>query len=692
MIMQIVLPLAMLLQAAASDETGRSPMLENEHLKIVLDPATGGFASIFDKHAQHEYIAAPDCALPFRLMTPEGDEAYRHLDGTKPDIRIEGNRALLAYAIEGVRAEVALELNDDELRATLHIENNGRLVIEEVMFPCVRGVGEIEKGSFIWPQFCKRKYDDLFSGGLGGTHHTWNEFPQKMVMRYPAHLASAWCDYGNDQHGISLEARHTDFSMVDFYIYKRVEKDREPIRKTLDFTTVFPRRIKPGEQYTSPPIVISAHQKDWHAVAGRHRDWLSTWIAKPERPAKFAEDIGWHFFFMKHQDGLVLNTYNDLPAMAQAALEAGCHYLLLFGWQIGGHDNNYCYRYVPNPAWGGEEALRENIAKCRALRVEPIPFFNGTLANIEMPEHKEFGYKWEAKTRTGHPYYAGDWARHNFDAPTRNRAMLHTELSFCKEHQAFFTSTAKRIAQQYGFGNLQLDQISEKMLVDYDEAHITSTPDRVAPDGLAAMLPEVRRMLREQNPEGVIVGEAINDFTGQWCDSSWDWNVLLPFPEPIFYTLPWLMGSHEIDALEYGEVNKAFVYKLHLDMKIDGGDARITKYPKFAARVKSIADLRRQAAPYIVQADFVDQQGIECTTPDEVYARTYRNSATKKFGVAIANVDDEPSKLTLRITEQAAGTATLHSNKKPAQTIDPTQPLTLDLEPYEACAVCIDTP
>ncbi|MGI6746308.1 MAG: hypothetical protein ACOX45_09305 [Acutalibacteraceae bacterium] len=91
-----------------------------------------------------------------------------------------------------------------------------------------------------------------------------------------------------------------------------------------------------------------------------------------------------------------------------------------------------------------------------------------------------------------------------------------------------------------------------------------------------------------------MVGEAINEFTGQWCDSFWDWNILLPFPEPIFYTLPWLMGSHEIDALEYGEVNKAFAYKLHLDMKIDGGDSPVTKYAAFAEHVKANAGLRRR--------------------------------------------------------------------------------------------------
>jgi hypothetical protein len=71
--------------------------------------------------------------------------------------------------------------------------------------------------------------------------------------------------------------------------------------------------------------------------------------------------------------------------------------LLVFGWQTGGHDNNYLCRYVPNESWGGADRLQAALQKVRQTGVEVIPFFNGTLANIEMPEHKEFGHRWEVR-------------------------------------------------------------------------------------------------------------------------------------------------------------------------------------------------------------------------------------------------------------------------------------------------------
>ncbi len=664
-------------------------ILENDCLRIELDAGTGGFASLFDKVRGHEYIAAPDRALPFRLMIPDGEAQYLHVDGAGPEIELECGRATLRYHQDGIETVVTLTLDGAALDASIQITNGGEGAIEEVSFPCVRGLGPLPGARFVWPHFWRRSYDDVFGKDFGGDHHTWNNWTQKADARYPSHMASAWCDYGNAEHGLGVEGRHKDFSIMDFEAFKCVEKDLEPVRRTLDIIVTHPRRVKPGETCVLSPVRISLHGGDWHVTADAHREWLETWIRKPDRPAKFAKAVGWHFYFMKHQDGLVLNTYDDLPRMAQAALDAGCNYLMVFGWQVGGHDNNYFYRYVTNPDWGGDEALRRALETCRAMGVEVVPFYNGTLANIEMPEHKEFGHRWEAKTRAGHPYYAGDWARHNYDAWSRNRSMLHVEIAFCEEQRAYFLESVRRIVQDYGFGNTQLDQISEKMLVDYNEAHITTTPDRVFVDGLAALLPEVRRIVREANPEGVMVSECLNEFTGQWCDSSWDWNILLPFADPILYTLPWLMASFEIDGNEYGEANRAFAHKMHFDMKIDGGDAPVTKYPAFAAHVKSLAELRTRAADYFVYGDFRDQEGLAVDAPEEVVVKVYHNRAANKAAIVLAETGGSPAEATLGINWACQKAETL-SNLGEVEQPSGGAPTLVRLDPYEVRVICLD--
>ncbi len=671
--------------------------LENEHIRVAFDPETGGFTSLYDKRLGHEYIEAPDRANPLRLMVPEPGRDGRHFDAARAAIAIEDGRARVAYRLGETEAVATYRLEGDALLAELTLTHHGDHPVEEVMFPLVRGIGGFECADIVCPCFWGRRIDsplkaadDELANHLGGDHHTWNDWTQKANARYPQYLCSAWCDFGSPAHGIALEGRQQDFSPLDFFFYKQVEKRRDPVRRTLDMMTVHPHRVKQGETYTTSPVRIVLHRGGWESVATAHRDWLETWIQKPDRPRKFAESIGWHFFFMKHQDGLEVFTYDDLPRMAEAALAAGCPYLMLFGWHTGGHDNNYWYRYVPNEDWGGEAALRQAVEQCRALGAELLPFFNGTLANIEMPEHKEFGYQWEAKTRAGHPYYAGDWARANFDVPMRNRAMLHHEMCFCDGQRAYFLDSIRRIVQQYGFANTQLDQISEKLFLCFNELHGHAHPDRAMVDGLAELLAETRRIVREANPEGVLVSESLNDFTGQWCDSSWDWTLLLPFPDPILLTLPWVFGSLEVDALEYGRVNEAFAFKLHLDMKIDGGDAAVTDYPEFAGHVRRNAELRRRTADYYVFGDFRAHERMRLDAEDGVAANVFYNREANKVGIVAADVGGRGAHVVIESDWPARGTVVLDSNLAPEQRLDPAHGYAFSLEPHEVKVLCID--
>lgn len=672
-------------------------VLENEHIRVEFDPETGGFTSLYDKHHGHEYIAAPDRANPLRLMVPAPGRDCRHFDAEKADITIGGGRARVAYRLGETDAVAKYTLDGAALLAELELTHHGEAPIEEIMFPRVRGVGGFEGAGIVWPRLWGRRIeeplkaaDDALETHLGGDHRTWNQWTQKASARYPECLCSAWCDFGSGAHGIGLEGRHQDFSILDFFLHKRVEKRRDPVRRTLDMMTVHPHRVKQGETHRTSPVRIVLHAGGWETLATAHRDWLETWIQKPDRPRKFAESIGWHFYFMKHQDGLEGFTYDELPRMAEAALAAGCPYLMLFGWHTGGHDNDYWYRYVPNEDWGGEAALRQAAEKCREMGAELLPFFNGTLANIEMPEHEAFGREWEAKTRAGHPYYAGDWARANFDAPMRNRARLHHEMCFCDGQRAYFLDSIKRIVQQYGFGNTQLDQISEKLFLCFNEAHGHARPDRAMVDGLADLLGETRRLVQQVNPDGVMVSESLNEYTGQWCDSSWDWTLLLPFPEPVLLTIPWVFGSLEVDALEYGRVNEAFAYKLHLDMKIDGGDAAIADYPEFAAHVRRNAELRQRTADYYALADFRGQERIRLDAEGGVLANVFYNRDAEKAGIAVAEIAGRGGPLVIESEWSARGTVRLDSNLAPEQRLDPANGYAFSLEPYEVKVLCMD--
>jgi len=109
--------------------------LENEHVRVELDPNTGGFRSVYDKHRRHEYIAAPDRALLFRVMAPEPGMACGHVDAEACDVSVSGNTATIVCKQDGMDAVVTLELEGSAVLAHMRLTSRGPRTIEEIMFP-----------------------------------------------------------------------------------------------------------------------------------------------------------------------------------------------------------------------------------------------------------------------------------------------------------------------------------------------------------------------------------------------------------------------------------------------------------------------------------------------------------------------------------------------------------------------------
>lgn len=668
-------------------------LIENDDITVKLSAASGGLVAIHDKARTRECLDTAGDPMLFRLILPDGDRLYNHRDGRNATLRTEGATVFITFQEAEYEAQASLQLDGSGILATLCITNRGPLTIEEVQFPWVTGLRRLPDDAVVMPAFAQRIIRDPLGAGMGGDHRHAEEYLKKIVTRYPERLASAWMDYGNADCGLSIEGRQNDSSIMDFFVHKGVYKTREGTRRSLNFATVHPVRIRPGETWQSPPVRITVHGGDWHTAADIHRTWAESWMTKPTRPEPFAASIGWHYFFMKHQDGYARFTYADLPRMAEAALSAGCRYLMLFGWQAKGHDNDYLYGYVANEEWGGAEALRSNLEKVRAMGVEPIPFYNGTLANVNHPDHQAFGHRWEAMTRDGFPYYAGDWSGFNFDAPTTNRSRIHHEVCLCEDHRPYFIETARRIVHDYGFKNLQLDQISLKMAPCFEARHRHVRPDRAYVDGLKALLPEIRAMVREANPEGVIIGEGTNDFVGQWCDGAWTWDFLVN-PEPILYSVPWLLTSTAIDAHEYGEANTAFVNKISLDLRIAGGDECVDAFPEFAAHLRGLAELRARTLPYFALAEFRDRQGIRTFRGEGVLIRAYENRSAGKAAFVLVETQGQTAKVSIESDwMSAASTIRLERRDGAGLALDAAVgKVTLTLKPYEAAMLCLDFP
>jgi len=671
---------------------GEAMILENADVRVAIDPLTGGFASIHNKRLAKELVSKGTPTRLFRIIAPDGPMLCRHLDSEAPQMSQEAGAVTLRFETSDLRATARLSLDGLAIVATLEITNTGRLAFEELQFPCLLGLSPIEGARYTVPSFGKRSFDP-FGPQFGGDHRNAEQYMHKLASRYPGRMVTAWSDYSSPAHGVGLEARHTDFSLVDFFVAKTIDKKTKPFARSLDLSATFPRRLAPGETWQSPPMRIFLHEGDWRATADAHREWVASWIVKPERIAKFVESVGWHYFFLKHQDGSSRFSYADLPRMAEASLSAGCPYLLLFGWHEGGHDNHYFYRYVPNREWGGEEGLRAAVARAKELGAELIPFFNGTLANVNMPEHQAFGHRWEVRSRENAPNHAGDWTGFTVDGPGTDRERMHHEICPCAEQQEYFLETMRRIVRDYGFGNIQLDQISIKNFPCYNDSHGHSHPDRAPIDGFARLLDETRAFVRRECPGGMLLAECTNEFTGQWTDGAWTWDFLEDV-DPILYSAPWLLTSTSIDAEEYAEANRAFTHKIMFDLRIKGGDELITEYPEFADHVRRLASLKRRVAPYFAWADFRGREGIvalEGENADAIVAVSYRTQDGAKSCIALAEKNGAAARASLTLAWKSRDdTVRIESSHAETARASANGPIAITLAPYEAQVICLD--
>ncbi len=686
--------------------------LTNSYIEIGLNESNGSVIKLKDLSIEKDYIHEVELARLFRLIIPSESWQGQHVNSWDQKVKdiYKKDRRTVTIIYEPlfvdarelkIRVCVSLKLDGRNIITKISIKNNEKDVITDVIFPWLSGIGkvrDVKTDAFYLPANLKRKIESPMKTIGGINHFPWNRISYKRSFRYPYQLATSWVDYGCKDYGLGVEVRNRDIQPQDFYIEKLVEKDREDIKKNkiaLSFGWCFFPHIKSDELWTSPDVIIKLHKDDWHVVADEHRKWLESWIIKPDVPIDFARSLGWHFYFMKYPDG----TYEDLPKMAEASLKAGIPNIMVFRWFKRWQQNYYPDLYYANGGLGGGKKLKEKLNQVMAMGVRVIPFFNATVFDISIPEYKEYGYKWAAKGRTGGMYFGGDWSINKFGSSLRlpsgvsssSRARIHCDICPDSESLLWALKTAKRIVVEYGFSNIELDQIAHKMYACYDSEHNHEKPQYAFVRGYTKLLKGIRKMLREHDPNGVMITEGFTDFISQYCDSHWNW-YQLDFPETLRYSLPWLTYSHEVDANEYGDANRCFLYKIMLNLQIDGGDGYISDYPKFCEHVKKLSKLKNRLDEIYTFAYFRDEDGIDYSPRDSgVMAKVYKNEIKSKAGVVLVNCTDKKEIIELLISiSSKCKNYTLYRLDGRVDVLQKKDKLQFTLSPYDVQVLGLD--
>jgi hypothetical protein len=450
----------------------------------------------------------------------------------------------------GVYVELGVSVLDSGLTNwCFRILNQGSREVTDVIFPVV---------SQLTPA------DRSFGFTIPANNGWWLPFDpldddESLTWNYPIFGSMQWIDFCGRSEGLYVGC-HDEVPVIKLMC---AGKQNGLGHISIRFTDT---RIRPGELWLLPPIVIAPHSGDWRSGARIYREWAESWMEKPEIPEWVLRKPHWAWIGMKGQYAKKPErVYADLPKESAVAAEYGIEVLQVGGWLENGHDTHYP-NYVAGESLGGEEGLRTAVKQIHAVGRRIALYTNGRIVDpkSELLKGLHNWKSWMVRGITKDHMVRVQKLHANFDVPvpqgetwdsegTLAKELYGIEFAVacpsCKEWQDLYKERIEYIARAYEVDGIYLDQVCGCWsLPCYAENHNHRRPNE-SWHGYVELLKELRLRLRSANPEIYLSTEGVCDILGQYFDmlqghNDWDTQVgekARPMPELFRYTFPWLV-------------------------------------------------------------------------------------------------------------------------------------------------------
>ncbi len=467
------------------------------------------------------------------------------------------------------------------------------------------------------------------------------------MVQYPCDAAMCW--FGVESGGHFLYVGRHDGQFRSATLAAGLNPRNGHPRMILSISNYM--LVQPGEILESAHSVISLNEGDWRTGSDIYGNWArDNWYSVPEKPEWVQDMPGWQRIILRHQYGEVFFRYEDLPRIYEEGMKYGLNTLLVFGWWKGRFDNGYP-RYEADPELGGEQGLKDAIARVRQLGGHVALYTNGVLIDITTDYYRETG---------------------------RKICRKDIDLNEYREHYQF--SNDGMLLRSYGYKSFisacqATDQWQEKLL-ENGRTKLSFGPDSIFYDQMGGHLPKIcfdethkhgRRgdteaKWRIENMDAIVrlCGPEVAYGTEQCVDAFaphvhyhhgcqyGNFYGETAFPEMFLRTFPEPIMSDRFlhdDRDDFKRIlNYSFAYGFRFDVSIyRGRKSIISDLPGYASYVRKLLDMKKMYSGYFYRGRFVCRHTP--ALPEKVRMTQYEN-ADGQILLVLWNDSDRPVEFT----------------------------------------------
>lgn len=361
---------------------------------------------------------------------------------------------------------------------------------------------------------------------------------RRLVLNYPIHASMQWTDLLFGDIGAY-------FACHDRELYlKQLAIERGPAGASVvwRYSDLLIRR---DETLTLPPFVIAGHAGGWFAAARRYGAWARTWMRDPDPPEWFARRPGWHWFGLKGQYREPAHVrYVDVADETRplwSAIELSAQ---VAGWMRNGHDTNYP-DYEAGGDLGTEEELVAAVAAVRREGRRLALYTNGRIIDPDSRFASKDGWQDDCVVLAPCARAAAEATSGTFTGEAlkpellckRGRQSHAWDRGGTLAKEQYFSvvfaigcpssprwrvhliARLLRIVRAYRPDGMYIDQVCGcSSLPCYATTHGHERP-ALAWRGCLALLAELRRAVKDEQPDCYLATEGVGDVFGQYFDA-----------------------------------------------------------------------------------------------------------------------------------------------------------------------------